>query len=251
MKKTAIKTSLTKIKPGRIDIRGYDIEQLIGHYSFSQVSWLLLMETLPNPVQSKMFDAILVSCIDHGVNAPSTHVARTVASCGVPVQSAISSGINAIGDFHGGAGEACAQMLQEATAQADNIDIEKTAKKIVLDFQRQGRRIPGLGHRIHNPDIRAIRLFKLAEELDLRKTHVSLIKAIQTELKKINNKDLPINIDGAIAALISDLGIHWRLGKSIFIIARTVGIAAHVDEQIRNQKPLQFAAPVNVIYDLD
>ena len=232
-------SSLTQISSGQITIAGHDIDLLIREFSFSQVSWLLLTGQFPDQKQARMLEAMLVSCVDHGINAPSTSVARAVASCGVPIQSAISAGIAAIGEHHGGAGEACARILQKAIKEHPTTATEDIAQMIVLEYSGNNKRIPGFGHRVHTSDPRTISLFRLARELDLVGQHVNLILAIESILCEAKGKKIPINVDGAIAAILLDLGLDWHLSKSIFIISRTVGLSAHVNEEMMAGKPLE------------
>jgi citrate synthase len=181
--------------------------------------------------------------VDHGLSAPSTAVARTVASCGSPVQAAIAAGITSLGEHHGGAGEACARLLQETLLQGEGQELPELAAGIVRQYRWEGRRLPGFGHRLHNPDPRTVRLFALAKEKDLWGKHLQLLIAIQEARNAETGKQLPINVDGAIAGILSELGLDWRVGKSLFIIARSAGLAAHVHEQM-GSKPLDFAPPV-------
>lgn len=243
-----VKTSITLIKPDRIIVRGYDLCELMGRMSFAGTLFLLAAQRLPGPAEERILDAILVSSVDHGVDAPSVHVARTAASCGVPVQAAISAGINAIGESHGGAGEQLARILQEALAAHPDMPLDELARSLVAERRAAGQRFPGYGHRMHDPDPRAVRLFELLEEDNLGGRHVALARAIERELETVTGRSLPINVDGAIAAIISDLGIDWRYGKSLFIISRTAGLAAQVHEQMTTGKPLKFAQPVNAEY---
>jgi len=213
------------------------------------VAFLMLKGSLPNPAQAALFNAILISCVDHGVDAPSVHVTRTTASCGVPVQSAIASGVNAIGEFHGGAGEACARYLQQGVRDAVDGDLFGAAKKIVEAYGAEGKRLPGFGHRLHNPDQRAEYLFLLADQSGVSGPHTALMRLIQTLLNEKSKKELPINVDGALGALLSDMGFDPSFGKSVFIISRVVGLAAHAHEQQTTGKPLSFAQPVPVEFE--
>jgi citrate synthase len=244
MKNNPVKTAITRIAPGEIDLRGHALVDLMGNHSFSEVIFLLLSGRLPQAHEARMLDAVLVSCVDHGVNAPSAFVARTVASCGSPVQTAIAAGISAVGEYHGGAGEACARLLQGTVARVGEAGLDTGAREIVQTYRSIGERLPGFGHRVHNPDPRADRLFALAQELGLWGAHSRLLIAVQAAWLDVVGKSLPVNVDGAIAGILSDLGFDWRLGKSFFIIARSAGLAAHVHEQITTGKPLQFAPPV-------
>lgn len=243
-----IKTSITRIQPDQIIVRGYDLCELMGRMSFAGTIFLLFAQRLPSPAEERIMDAILVSSVDHGVDAPSVHVARTAASCGVPVQAAISAGINAIGESHGGAGEGLARILQEALAAHLDMPPDELAHALVAERRASGQRFPGYGHRMHDPDPRAVRLFDLLEAEALGGKHSALAHAIERELLATTGKSLPMNVDGAIAAIISDLGIDWRYGKSLFIISRTAGLAAQVHEQITTGKPLKFARPVDAEY---
>ncbi len=244
----AVKTSITQVKPDQIILRGYDLCELMGRLSFAGVVFLLIAQRLPAPAEERMLDAILVSSVDHGVDAPSAHVARTVASCGVPVQAAISAGINAIGESHGGAGEQLARILQEALVSHPETPADELARSLVAERRASGQRFPGFGHRMHDPDPRAVRLLALADEQDLSGRHVALARALEQALLDATGRSLPMNVDGAIAAILSDLGIDWRFGKSLFIISRTAGLAAQVYEQMATGKPLKFAAPVEAEY---
>lgn len=244
MKSQPVETSITRIAPGEIQVRGHSLPEMIGSRSFSEVTFLLLSGVMPDERQARMLDAMLVSCVDHGINAPSACVARTVASCGSPVQAAMAAGVASIGEHHGGAGEACARLLQETLHQGQGHDIAELAGRVVQQYHASKQRLPGFGHRVHNPDPRAERLFALAKENGFWGQFMQLLTALQTAWQAETGKLLPINVDGAIAGLLSELGLDWQLGKSLFIIARSVGLAAHVHEQILIGKPLQFAPPV-------
>lgn len=245
---SAVKTSITQIKPDQIIVRGYDLCELMGQLSFAGIVFLLIAQRLPTPAEERILDAILVSSVDHGVDAPSTHVARTAASCGVPVQAAISAGVNAIGESHGGAGEQLARILQTAWAVHPETPVDELAHSLVAECRAAGQRLPGFGHRMHDPDPRAVRLLALVDEAGLSGQHIALARAIEQALRESSGKSLPLNVDGAIAAILSDLGIDWRFGKSLFIISRTAGLAAQVHEQTTAGKPLKFAQPVNADY---
>ncbi|MFH1929714.1 MAG: citrate/2-methylcitrate synthase [Chloroflexota bacterium] len=160
----------------------------------------------------------------------------------------MAAGVSAIGEYHGGAGEACARMLQEAALAHPETSPDALARDIVEDFRRGGRRIPGFGHRIHDPDPRAVRLLSLADEWGISGPHVALARAIVAGLLAATGRSLPMNVDGALAALISDMGIDWRYGKALFIVARTAGLAAHVHEETTTGKPFKFFAPTDAEY---
>ena len=243
-----IQTAISQMFADRILIRGYDLPRLIGNCSFGEVVYLLLMGELPPGREGALLEAILVACVEHSLNAPSTHTARAVANCGVPLQTAVAAGVSAIGDHHGGAGEACARILQEAVQNQPDSPPDQLAAQIVTEFRQANRRLPGFGHRFHDPDPRAERLLALADEWNISGVHVTLAQAIVLRLSEATGRSLPLNVDGALAALMSDMGFDWRLGKALFILGRIAGMVAHVHEEALADRPFQFAAKVEIDY---
>ena len=234
-------TKITKIEPNHLVTKGYRQEDLIGEIPYPSVVYLLLKGELPSKEQGLMMDAILTACIDHGVTPPSAMASRIVASGGVPLPAAVAAGVLSIGDAHGGAIEKGAKLLQEGIKQMknENKTINETAKTLVNKSREQNKRIPGFGHRVHTSDPRTKKLFSLAKQLNIAGNHISLSKTIEKELEIQTTKKLPINVDGAIAAIISDMGFDWRLGKGFFLLGRVAGLTAQVYEEQTEQKPMR------------
>lgn len=221
-------------------IRGYSLIELIKKTTFTQSVFLVLKGELPTEKEEKLFNALLVASIDHGVEAPSTTVARITASSGVPSSSAIAAGVASIGENHGGAAESLAKILQKSS--------DKSANEIVAEFKNKGKRIPGFGHKIYKVDPRTQTLLKIAQENGFGGKYIKLALEIEKELENSSGKKLPLNIDGAIAALMSELNFDYRLGKSLFIISRIVGIAAHVHEEQTTAKPVRRLSEGDIDY---
>jgi citrate synthase len=245
------KTAITKVEPNKIMTRGIPQDELIGNTPFSHVVFLLIKGRMPTEKEGRMFDAILTACVDHGVTPPSSQAARVVASGGVPMPTAISAGLMSIGDFHGGAIEKGALFLQNGVKRAkeEGKNATEIAKVLVAESKEKKKRILGFGHRIHTDDPRTKRLLSLADELGISKEHVLLSRAIAVELEKDLGKKLPINVDGCIAALISDMDLDWRLGKAFFLIGRCAGLTAQVYEEISREKPMRRMWSAEVEYD--
>jgi citryl-CoA lyase len=241
------KTSITSIKKGEIRIRGYDVTQLMGNKSFAETIFLVLKGELPTEAEAKMFEAILASSVDHGATPPSVLGARTVASGGNTLNAAVAGGVLVIGDSHGGAIEQCAKFLQEYAAMEG--DITGLAEKLVDNFVKEKKRLPGYGHRLHDVDPRTVRLFEIAKNLNFSGRHIELAIAVQKRFAEVKRKELPINVDGGIAAVISDMGFDWRLGKGFFIISRVPGLIAHIYEEITREKPMRKLGNSNFEYD--
>lgn len=202
-------------------VRGEKLEDVM-EMNFSDAIWLVLSGEKPSEEESEIFNTVLSCCIDHGVGNPSTVSARTVQSGGNGMNTSVAAGILALGDSHGGAIENCMEMLQS----------KKSAEEIVEQKLESGETIPGIGHKVYKEeDPRAKKIFEKAENLGIASENVDKMKAIRKEFaeKKV---ELVVNVDGAIAAVMSDLGWDSRLGKGIFIIARTPGLVAHVHEEM-------------------
>jgi citryl-CoA lyase len=241
------KTAITQIKKGEIRVRGYDIVDLIGKLSFSDAVFLILKGELPTEAESEMMRGILISSIDHGVTPPSVLSARNVLSAGNPLNAAVAGGVLTIGDVHGGAIERSARILQTWGKRSDPISV--VAKELVSDFIYKKRRVPGFGHRLHETDPRTVKLFQMARDLNFSGRHMELAQAIEAELTGSLGKKLPINVDGAIAAIISDMGFDWRMGKGFFIISRAAGLVAHAYEEMVREKPMRRLGDWNFDYD--
>lgn len=247
-------TKITRIKPNELLVRGYKLDKLINdNISFSTLIYLVLQNRMPNKAEERLFNAILVSSIDHGTTAPSAVTARSVASCGVPVTTAIAAGITAIGDFHGGAGEKCMLILQDAlkSVEEETISNEKfneIAKTVVTEYRKKKKRIQGFGHRIHTKDPRAMALLKIASEEGLKGKYTKLAIAIQDELNHQTGKTLNLNVDGMIGALLADMGFDPMIAKAIFAISRISGLTAHIHEEVTTQRPMRTIIPKDAVY---
>jgi citrate synthase len=197
-----------------------------------------------------MMDAILTACVDHGITSPSCLASRTVASCAVPLSTAVAAGILAIGDAHGGAIEKGAKFLQGGIKRIhhENKNIDEIAEILVRESKEKHKRIPGFGHRVHTSDPRTKKLFSLADELKIASEHVELSKCIEKNFEK-KGKKLPINVDGAIAAVISDMGFDYKLGKAFFFMGRIAGLTAQVYEEITREKPMRKMFDIESKYD--
>jgi citryl-CoA lyase len=241
------KTAITQIGKGEIRVRGYDIADMMGKLSFSDAVFLVLKAELPSKAESEMMRGILISSIDHGATPPSVLSTRSVLSGGNPLNAAVAAGVLTIGDVHGGAIERCARILQTWGEKPEKASV--VAKELVSEFIYKKRRVPGFGHRLHETDPRTVKLFQMARELNFSGKHMELAQAIEAELADSLGKRLPINVDGAIAAVMSDMGFDWRMGKGLFIISRVAGLVAHAYEEMVRERPMRRLGDWNFDYD--
>ncbi|MBI4486278.1 MAG: citryl-CoA lyase [Acidobacteria bacterium] len=246
-------TSLTSIAPNKILIRGYPVDELMGRLSFADAVYLLLMGELPTPAIGQMLNAVLVSSLDHGVTPPSTLAARNVATSGAPLKDCVAAGVLAFGPHHGGDIESCMRFLDSGLSlMREGKSFQEAAAAMVDECVRQRSVPPGFGHRFHTRDPRAARLFQMALELELEGEHVRLLRAAERALddrKDEIGRPVPVNVDGAIAAICADLGFAYELGNAIFLISRLPGLIAHAHEERSRQAAMRQIDPKDHHYD--
>ena len=246
-------SSLTEIAPNKILVRGYPLDEMMGRLGFAEAVYLLLMGELPTPAIGRMLNAVLVSTIDHGVTPPSTLAARNVATSGAPLKDCVAAGILAFGPHHGGDIESCMRFLDSGlTKVRGGMTVQGAADAIIAECAAAHEVPPGFGHRFHTRDPRAARLFQMALELELEGEHVRLIRACEHALdadKDRVGRPLPVNVDGAIAAISADLGFAYELGNAIFLISRLPGLIAHAHEERTRETPMRQIDPKDNDYD--
>jgi citrate synthase len=223
----------------RIVVRGHDLVQdLIGEVSLGDVAFLELKGRLPTSQESIVFNAIVVTLVEHGMT-PSAIAAR-LTYFGAPesLQGAVAAGLLGMGDRFGGSAEDAARMLQAALEGADpDVDLKAVASSIVSDHKARKQPVAGLGHPIHKPvDPRTAKLFEVAAANGLSGRYVELMQLVGEEATRVLARELPVNATGAIGAIASELGISWRVCRGLAVMARAIGLVAHIQEEI--EEPL-------------
>lgn len=247
-------TDIVDIHPGKINFRGYPIQDLIGEIRFPEMIWLMLRGDLPTRAQSDLLEAALVASVDHGPHAPSIAISRMAVTCGLPLNGAMASAINALDDIHGGAGQQCMEIYQRIAALTEEGTELDAAVDEVLDhfIAENGKIIPGFGHRFHPTDPRTTKLLQLmhsACEKGLIGGHyVRIGVAVEEALARRTGKRIPMNIDGVTAVIFSELGFAAELGRGLFILSRAVGILSHAWEQKQQGGRIKGPMPKNIPY---
>lgn len=244
------RTSIIAMKPGEIRFRGYAIEDLIGHVGFVEMIWLMTRGELPDPRAARLLEAALVAAVDHGPQAPSIAIARMAMTCGVGINNAMASAINALGDVHGGAGEQCVTLYQDIAARIDGsgLPLGEAVDRAIDALKAEGvSHVPGFGHRFHPVDPRAPRLLALAEaaaaEGVVSGRFVAIGRAVEDAIAAgRRGRRVPMNIDGATGVIFAELGFPPILCRGLFVLSRSVGALAHAFEQSeageRNKGPI-------------
>lgn len=247
-------TALSETTPDRIAIRGYDLAELIGTVPFPDVVHLLYTGELPDGPTARLVDAVMVACIDHGAGAPSVLAARTAVSGGATLQAGAAAGLLTLGEHHGAAVESAMEAIATVADATDPTDptpegLDGAADRLVADHRAHDRRVPGFGHRQHRArDPRLDRLFTLAREARLPGRHLAAVEAIEAALARSVGRPVPVNVDGAVAALLGEVGFPSDLGNALFISARVSGILAHANEERQTMRPMRRVDPVDHRY---
>ena len=193
--------------------------------------WMLNGE-VPSETATRTLDIALILHADHELNA-STFAARVIAATLADIHSAVTGAIGALkGPLHGGANEGVMRMLYA---------IDKTGAdpvEYVKNMLAARQKISGFGHRVYKTeDPRATHLRKMSEQLGRdagEPKWYEMSRAIELYIN--SDKKLNANVDFYSASTYATLGIDIDLYTPIFAISRIAGWAAHIIEQLDDNR---------------
>lgn len=194
-----------------------------------------------DPKRGLMIETMVVASVDHGVTPPSAQAGIIAASVRADYAMSLCSGVGAITDVHGGAGRMAALVFQKIVAKAEkeSLSIEKATEALLREYRETKKRIQGLGHRVHSQDPRRDVLWQRVKEYGLAGKCVEVSEVISDIFQEVSGKNLPINVDGVIGAIVADMGVDVDLAKSLFVFGRVAGLSAHYFEEIATQPPMR------------
>lgn len=236
MKRGDIRSDIAWATPSRISVHGLDLcNEIVGKIDFGQMAFLEFFGRLPTDKENRMFNAVMVILVEHGIN-PSSLATRLV-HCGAPeaVQNAVAAGLLGLGSVFVGSIDAAARMLQEALPDPKaSVDLDQIAQAVVADRRARKEIIPGIGHPFHKPiDPRTPALFAVARETGFDGPYLGLMTRIADEASRKAGKPLPLNVTGAMGAVASEFGLPWRVCRGLAVAARAVGLVSHVIEEMK------------------
>lgn len=219
---------------------------------FGNVIYRVVTGKKPSPKSAKvrMLEAMIVASIDHGVTPPSAQATILVATVRPSYESGLAHGVGAITDVHGGAGQKAAEFFRQCVdlAVKEGISVEDATFRMMSEYMKQGKRIEGMGHRVHSQDPRRDILWKLAKESKIAGKCVEISKIAGDVLESVRGMSLPINVDGVIGAIIADMGLDPKLAKALFIFGRVCGLSAHYFEEIASQPQMRRINFAEAVY---
>jgi citrate synthase len=236
------RTKVSSVEPHKVLIRGYPIEEICENLTYAEMCWLTIRGELPNTAKARVMDALLCCMPDHQFVASHTPAARFTASAfpESPIPG-IASAVLTMGSNTVSPQESAAVIFATSELmKTEKLSKEEAAQRIVKDLLDQGKRVPGLGHPTHkNDDMRASALRRVTEAQGLWGEKCQIYETIHQEFIKITGKELPINIDGMMAAVMCELGFDPLEMAGIGALAVLPGVIAHVVEEIREGVPLR------------
>jgi citrate synthase len=234
-KQDQAKTAIATSDAVSITIRGEDLcSQLIGKIGFTDYFWLLVLGERPTDIQRQVLDACLVAIAEHGL-VPSVQAARMTLAAGPDAwQGAMAAGLLGMGSVVAGSSETAGRYLHEIVTGADaaGADLDSAAIASLERLKAARQKVPGLGHPQHSGgDPRADRLLAIAGELGIEGRYIGALKALGQHAPTIMARPLPINVSGAIPALLLDAGWPLEALKAVPLVARAAGLSAHLFEE--------------------
>jgi citrate synthase len=232
----------------RIVVRGLDLtKDVLGKVSLGDFAFLELKGRLPTPQESVVFNALVVTLVEHGMTPSAIAARMTYFGAPEALQAGVAAGILGMGNRFGGSIEQAARILQEAlAAQTKDADLREIARKIVADHKANKNVIGGLGHPIHKPiDPRTPKLFAIAADNGFSGRYVKLMELIGAEATAAYGRELPVNATGAIGAIASELGFEWRVCRGLAVMARAIGLVGHLQEEMTDPMSAEIWARVD------
>jgi citrate synthase len=217
-----------------IGIRGRNlVDDVMGHYSFTQLLLLQALGTEPTPRQVQIVDAVMVTIMEHGL-VPSAVVTR-LTHYGAPesFQGAVAAGLLGVGDRYAGTASECGAVLERIVA-VPQTQRRDQAESEVARYQASKRPVPGFGHPIHQAlDPRVERLLSVVRDSGGDGEYVQAMYLLQDTLRDVLGKPLVTNISAAMGAVMAEAGVPSGMMRGIVLTARCAGLVGHLFEEMR------------------
>jgi citrate synthase len=238
-------SAITATTDTQVFVRGLALDEAIGREAFPAMLLRLWRGAAATRDEADLMGACMVAAIDHGPLAPSALVSRTIASTRASGMSALAGGILAFGDLHGAV---VTRAMKIVSSVPDEGSVEEWADRVFDTERSAGRRIPGIGHRWHEHDLRAERLLDIsAKHTDGRQA--AAMRALAARVARHVDRPVAVNVDGALAVALTALRLDPEYGDFLFAISRSFGLAAHIVEERARERPMRIIDPTAALFD--
>jgi citrate synthase len=245
------RTSVSRVDEGKVLIRGYDLEALIGGQSFTSSSFLLVRGRLPSPSEERVFDAVLNAVLDYALLKPGTVAARYAVSANPSMVAGLAAAVLSVGSY---------TLAPEDTARfalmahdrhvAAGSPLTESAAVIVDDIRARKQRVPGIGHPLFKGvDPRAQKLKQIAVDEGVWSERAELFELIHRGfVDAIGKPDIPINDVGMMALVMLELGFTPDEMTGVAVMSTLPGLIAHISEELASGKRIRTVADDDVDY---
>lgn len=244
-------TSVSRVDGGKVLIRGYDLESLIGGQSFTASCFLLVRGRLPSPAEQCAFDAVLNAVLDYALLKPGTVAARYAVSANPSMVAGLAAAVLSVGSYTL-APEDTGRFAVTAYERhvAAGSPLAESAAVIVEDVRARKQRVPGIGHPLFKGvDPRAQKLKQIAVDTGLWSERSELFEAIhRTFVDAIDKPDMPINDVGMMALVMLELGFTPDEMTGVAVLSTLPGVIAHVSEELASGRRIRTVPDDQVDY---
>lgn len=241
------KTAISEIGRNYINIRGYPLSELVGQVPYTDAIILCLRGELPDAVESRVINAVFTAAMDHQFLNATALAGRVVVSANPDPIVGIAAGVLSFGKVTAGVPSFVVEVISAYyDADASTNERARQAKKMIDDHRERGTRVPGFGHPLHDIDgdhytFRARLLHEQVTAAGLRMDGaISFYEQAHTAFMEAVGKQLPINVDGLMGAIFTELGYEPLEVHALAPFTMLPGIVAHVIEEIRDGVPLRI-----------
>lgn len=245
-------TSVSRVAPSKVFIRGYDLEEMIGKIPFSASTFLLLRGRLPSPAEAKLLDTVLSAILDYSLQKSGTVAARYVASANPNMAAALATGILGVGKNTMDPAETARFCIDTyARYQESNKSATTFAEEIVAEMRARKERIPGLGHPVFRyVDPRAQKLRDSAVAAGIWGPRAELFEEVFRAFTRLPGKDaIVLNDIGMMALVLVEMGFSAEETTGLAILSTLPGVIAHVAEEFREGRPIRTVPEGTADYD--
>lgn len=236
-------TAVGEVGHGVVNVRGYPLPEIIARLTFTDAVFLTVRGELPSEAQRRLMDAALCGIVEHGFYAPTSVAARVVASATrESIVPGLAAGVLTIGSITVSPQHTAELIYRVQRARESGSSTEEAARAIAQAIVDSGARLPGIGHPLHpEGDPRAIALEQVARECGMWTELSDGYLAIRAVYLDLTGRTLPINIDGMLGCVLSELGFTPLEMPGIAAISFMPGIVAHCAEEIESPPTLRVA----------